>query len=100
VAARWHLLAKYRGRLAPHPHHLAGQYLCLAVALYDAGRKLRGCALALRALATAPRHPRIRREVFALVHARGPGWRWLVRGTARRSTRGLTWLAGLPKPRV
>ena len=78
VAARRYLLAKYRRRLAPPAHHLAGQYLCLAVALDEAGCKLQGCALALRALAAAPRHPRIRREVAALLHARGPGWHWLA----------------------
>jgi glycosyltransferase involved in cell wall biosynthesis len=86
VTARRYLLAKYRRRLARPAHHLAGQYLCLGLALAEAGRTLPACALVLRALATAPRHPRLRARVSALLRTRGTGWCRLPLHVSRRPT--------------
>lgn len=71
VTARRHLLRKYHSRLQQEKHHLAKQYLLLAAALEQNGEKYGSLILFLKALLTAPRHAKIRYEVFAAVRRRG-----------------------------
>jgi hypothetical protein len=65
VTARRYLLHKYLGRLKEQKHHLAKQYLLLAVALGQNGEKYQSLAFILKAFLTSPRHAKIRNEVFA-----------------------------------
>ena len=63
VAARKHLISKYRKRLKRSSHHLAWQYIHLALALDAIDRKHLSWLSFLRAFIASPRHPDIRREV-------------------------------------
>ena len=59
VAARRHLLHKYRDRLAQHRHHLAGQHLYLGLALQDNGERRASLSSFITAVLTAPAHARL-----------------------------------------
>ncbi|HKO97823.1 MAG TPA: glycosyltransferase [Pyrinomonadaceae bacterium] len=63
IKARRHLLAKYRRRLKLQSHHLAWQYVHLALALDENDRKYLSMLCFLRAFLASPNHPEIRREV-------------------------------------
>ncbi len=63
VTARKRLLNKYRKRLKRQSHHLAWQYIHLALALDETNRKYSSLLCFLRAFQASPRHPEIRREV-------------------------------------
>ena len=69
VAARRHLLNKYRSRLARHKPHLAKQYLHLAAALDQNGETLQSLAFVLKAFLTSARWP-IRKGVFEFMRRR------------------------------
>jgi glycosyltransferase involved in cell wall biosynthesis len=69
VTARRCLLRKYRNRLKQQPHHLAKQYLHVALALEQNGEKYRRLAFIVKALLTAPRHAGIRNEAFRVLAA-------------------------------
>jgi glycosyltransferase involved in cell wall biosynthesis len=73
VAARRHLIHKYRDRLKQRKHHLAKQYLHLAYALRYNGEKYKSLRFILRAFLTSPRHARIRKDVLASVRGMPPG---------------------------
>jgi len=75
VTARRYLLHKYHGRLKQQKHHLAKQYLHLALALEQTGDKYRSLGFILKALLSSPRHARIRSEVFQILRRRGVRWR-------------------------
>jgi glycosyltransferase involved in cell wall biosynthesis len=70
VRARRHLLAKYRKRLQGQKHHLAQQYIYLALALEQNDEKYMSLLCFLRALIIAPRHSGIRTEVMDAVRRR------------------------------
>jgi len=55
VTARRYLLRKYHNRLKQQKHHLAKQYLHLAVAVEQNGEKYRSLAFILKALLSSPR---------------------------------------------
>ncbi len=70
VTARRRLLRKYRSRLKQQKHHLAKQYLHVALALEQNGENYRSLVFIVRALLTSPRHVRIRNEVFRVLRRR------------------------------
>ena len=70
VTARRYLLHKYRSRLKRQKHHLAEQYLHLALALEQNGEKYRSLGFTLKALLSSPRHAGIRNEVFRVLRRR------------------------------
>jgi glycosyltransferase involved in cell wall biosynthesis len=76
VAARRHLLRKYGARLRRQRHHLAGQYLYLAMALQHNGERLKSLPFFLRALLTSPLHARLRNEVLESVSSPKPEVSW------------------------
>ncbi len=63
VAARRYLIQKNYARLKSPRHHLAKQFLLLAMALDQNGQPYQSLGYVLKALATAPKNERIRREV-------------------------------------
>lgn len=63
VTARRHLLSKYRRRLRRQTHHLAWQYVHLALALAENDQRYLSLFCFLRAFLVAPRDPDIRNEV-------------------------------------
>jgi glycosyltransferase involved in cell wall biosynthesis len=71
VAARRHLIRKYRRQLTKPRRHLAQQYLHLAVALQNNGEKLASLQCEFKALLTSPWHRRIRQDALALLTRRG-----------------------------
>jgi glycosyltransferase involved in cell wall biosynthesis len=71
VTARRHLIRKYHSRLKRPKHHLANQYLLLALALEQSGERFKSLAFVLKAFLTSPGHAQIRREAFAAVRRRG-----------------------------
>jgi glycosyltransferase involved in cell wall biosynthesis len=70
VTARRCLLRKYRSRLKQQKHHLAKQYLHVALALEQNGEKHRSLAFTVKALLTSPRHAGIRNEVLTVLRRR------------------------------
>ena len=76
VTARRHLLRKYGARLRQKRHHLAGQYLYLAMALQHNGERLKSLPFFLRALLTSPLHARLRNEVLESVSSPKPEVSW------------------------
>jgi len=70
VTARRYLLRKYRSRLKQRKHHLAKQYLHLALTLEQNGEKYKSLVFILKALLSSPRHPEIRNEVFRVLRRR------------------------------
>ena len=64
ITARRYLIAKYRKRLRGQKHHLAKQYIHLALALEHNDQKYMSFLSLLRALIVAPRHSGTRTEVM------------------------------------
>jgi glycosyltransferase involved in cell wall biosynthesis len=71
VTARRHLLNKYHSRLKRQKHHLAKQYLLLALAMKQNGEKYGSLVFVMKALLTSPGHAGIRSEVFEAMRQRG-----------------------------
>jgi glycosyltransferase involved in cell wall biosynthesis len=71
VTARRHLLHKYHSQLKRQKHHLAKQYLLLALALAQNGERYTSLVFVLKALLTSPGHAKIRSEVFEALHRKG-----------------------------
>jgi glycosyltransferase involved in cell wall biosynthesis len=86
VTARRHLLRKYHNQLKRQKHHLAKQYLLLALALAQNGEKYGSLMFVLKAFLTAPWHAKIRGEVFEAVRQRGQNLAARVASGKGRST--------------